>query len=230
MNRIIQIFTIALCSTLLCACGDEPKRPNGSPALPGGGSGGSTTTESLQTQLSSDNVKWNGGKIMLSIKSSGNWASACAQQWCHISPASGTAGDSEATIDIDTNTTPEQRTATITVRCGTITSNLSITQEPRPQVTIASRAISLAATAGKSTFILKSNVDWTIESDASWCTATPTNGKKGTTAITITAEANASKAERTAQLTITASDDKTIITVTQAAPSQAASLLRISSR
>ena len=110
-----------------------------------------------------------------------------------------------------------QRSATITVKCGTITSNLSITQEPRPHVTIASHAINLAATAGKSTFILKSNVDWTIESDAPWCIATPTSGKKGTTAITITAEANTSKAERTAQLIITASDDKTIITVTQAA-------------
>lgn len=230
MNRLLQILAIALCSTLLCACGDEPKRPNGTPALPGGGSSGGTTTENLQAQLSTSTAKWNGDKTVLSIKSSGNWAAKSAQQWCHISPASGTSSDNEAAITIDANTTPEPRSATITVKCGTITSNLSITQEPRPQVTIASRAISLAATAGKSTFILKSNVDWTIESDASWCTATPTNGKKGTTAITITAEANASKAERTAQLTITASDDKTIITVTQAAPSQAASLLRISSR
>ena len=75
-----------------------------------------------------------------------------------------------------------------------------------PFITLTPESGSVAADATSASFAVKSNVDWTVSTDASWVTLGTTSGSNdGTVALSFTA--NAGEADRTATVTVKSADD-----------------------
>lgn len=67
------------------------------------------------------------GSKIFRISSNTSWAISSNQNWCSISPTSG-SGDGSVTVSVDENSSTSQRNATITVESATITRTLAVTQ------------------------------------------------------------------------------------------------------
>lgn len=92
-------------------------------------------------------------------------------------------------------------------------------QTPTSKVTISVTPESLGLTpeSGKTTVAVIANADWSITSDASWCTIFPSGGLKDANVnVTVTYNANKDKEPRHATLTITSGTTKKTIAVEQA--------------
>ena len=74
------------------------------------------------------------GSKMFRISSNTAWAISSNQNWCSVSPTSG-SGDGSVTVSVDENTSTSSRTATITIESATITRTLSVTQNGATPVT-----------------------------------------------------------------------------------------------
>ncbi len=82
-------------------------------------------------------------------------------------------------------------------------------------LTVTPSAIVLSASAASTTVSVNSNVAWSVSSNQSWCTVTPTSGTN-TSFFTITAQANATVSTRQATITVSGSGVQSqTITVTQ---------------
>lgn len=89
-----------------------------------------------------------------------------------------------------------------------------------PSVTINTPAtIDIACDVTSATISFVANRDWTVSSTEGWCTVSPSSGKTGESAatITVTLEPNETYEPRTATITIKADGVEKSVTVTQAA-------------
>ena len=79
--------------------------------------------------LNIDNMEFaaGSGSKIFSIKSNTTWAVSSNENWCSVSPTSG-SGDGSVTVSVDENTSTSSRTATITVESATIKRTLAVTQ------------------------------------------------------------------------------------------------------
>lgn len=195
MKRKFLFLTIlSACIALLSACGkDDPEPPH----------------STLIVASKDTNASWKGGKIAITIKANENWSASCPDWWCSLSPASGIGNrknkDGVLTnmiATVDPNLTDQQRSTEITVTMNLITSVVKITQDPMPNIEIPNDVIDFGKQAESKTFVLRSNADWSISSSEGWCKVTPAAGKKGTTAVTVSVDANQSTEHRRAQLDI----------------------------
>jgi len=86
----------------------------------------------------------------------------------------------------------------------------------KPELIVSVDALTIVKGGETKTIHVKSNVNWTIESSESWCTISPISGESGTSEVQVTVDANTNTQERSANLTITASDLVSVIPVVQA--------------
>ena len=79
--------------------------------------------------LNIDNMEFaaGSGSKMLRITANTTWAVSSDNNWCSVSPTSG-SNDGSVTVSVDENTSTSSRTATITVESATITRRLAVTQ------------------------------------------------------------------------------------------------------
>ena len=68
-------------------------------------------------------------------------------------------------------------------------------------LSVSPASLSFVAEGEQQTFTITSNTDWTVGSDASWATVSPTSGNNNGT-VTVTAAANTATSQRTATITI----------------------------
>jgi hypothetical protein len=160
-----------------------------------------------------------GSSSTVTVTSNTSWNIVTSPDWLNITPASGT-GNSLVTITAEINNTTAERSDSVifTTPEGTIRI-LSVIQEAgSAKISVSETNLNIGGTANSSaTFEISSNTTWTISSNQDWLTVSPVSGT-GDTTITLIAEANTSKSERTAIVTISATgtDSKTI-SVTQSA-------------
>lgn len=82
---------------------------------------------------------------------------------------------------------------------------VSVGENPAPYMELSTNKEEVAADATSASFAVKSNVDWTVSTDASWVTLGTTSGSNdGTVALSFTA--NAGAADRTATVTVGSAD------------------------
>ena len=86
--------------------------------------------------LNIDNMEFaaGSGSKIFSIKSNTTWAVSSNENWCSVSPTSG-SNDGSVTVSVDENTSTSSRTATITVESATIKRTLAVTQSGATPVT-----------------------------------------------------------------------------------------------
>ena len=112
------------------------------------------------------------------------------------------------------------------ILCGVLAIAAAVACKPEdvvetPKLDVDKTAVSVTAEAGQATFNVTTNQDWTASADADWVSVNPNNGKASdkAVAVKVTAEDNATEAERTATVTVKAGSLSKTVKVTQAAKS-----------
>jgi hypothetical protein len=155
--------------------------------------------------------------VSFDLTSNTNWSVKSNQAWLK-SNASGGFGTGNIILTAQENPTSATRKATITISAkGVADIVVTVTQEASvATLSVSSKALTIAATANSiKTFDITSNTSWTISSSETWLALSNASGT-GSTTITLTAQENATKAVRTATVTVKGPGvADQIITVTQ---------------
>jgi hypothetical protein len=152
------------------------------------------------------------GNHTFTITSNSSWTVSSNQSWCTVSPTSG-SGNRTITATVTANTGTSSRTATLTVTSGMLTKPVSI-QQDGVALNVSPSVINPPSTAGNHTFTITSSSSWTVSSNQSWCTVSPTSGS-GDRTITATVTGNTGTSSRTATLTVTSGTQTKQVTIQQ---------------
>jgi hypothetical protein len=145
-----------------------------------------------------------GSTAAFDITSNTEWKVSSDQIWLSISDTSG-MNDGAITLTAEANPNTAERNATITVSGLDITPlTISITQAPKPALSVASDSLSIGASEGSMVLLeIFSNTYWTLSSGQAWLTTSQSSGN-GDSTINFTAEANPTTATREATIIVSA--------------------------
>ena len=136
------------------------------------------------------------------VNSDTSWAVSSNQTWLTVDPTSGSNNGTVAVI-AQANISISPRTATVTVS-GTNAASKTVTVTQAPILSVSPTWIIVAAEADStSTFNISSSTSWTVSSDQTWLTVSPTSGSNNGT-VTVTAQQNTDPSTRTAMVTVSA--------------------------
>lgn len=213
MAMKLNALAIAAALVALAACGsDSPWRPD----EPSGEQRPDIATLEVSAE-GNESVDWHGGSVDVTVKSTAGWTATCADGWCSVQPASGKGGTSKIAVNVAANDAAAERQTMVNVTAGNRTASAKILQRAKPELLLSATSLVFGGAKGAQVVVLKSNVGWSAASDADWCTLSPASGKAGTTAVTVSAERNASGAARQATITIDADGETATVSVTQSA-------------
>lgn len=139
------------------------------------------------------------------VTSSRDWTAVSDSEWLTISPASGSASVSAATVTFNApENTSAERTAKITITAGEDTKVVNVTQAQFMAELSIERygSWNILPADGDFQFVtIKSNTSWTLSCDKDWLTLGATSGSAtaGET-VMLTAAENTTTSERTATL------------------------------
>ncbi len=158
------------------------------------------------------------------VESNGAWSVTSSNaEWFPIEKKEGEAGSTKVTIKADANNNKEERSTELTFA-------LKDHPDIKQVVTLKQKGASISVTpsqeytfpyAGETkTYTVESSGAWTVSSsNAEWLTIEPKAGEAGTTTVTVKADANNEKEERSTELTFALKDNaeiKQVVTVKQA--------------
>lgn len=93
------------------------------------------------------NFKSEGGESIIEFTAKSDWSVSVvntrAESWCSVSPLSGKAGKASLTIRTAANETYDERNATITLRAGTDSKNIIVTQKQKDALLVSSSKIEM---------------------------------------------------------------------------------------
>lgn len=201
-----SMLTIVMAVTMsmgLSSCGDD---------------GGDSPAPELKTSTTSIKLAATGEEgAQFTITSNTNWTIDVDESWIEVSPMYG-KGDDTIEVSAEDNTDDSKRTATITVKAGSLERKVKVTQEAGQSLSVSPQNPQLAAGKGATgSFTITSNSSWTISGTPSWLSLSATQGTNTTTITMTTTEKNFSDNTRTASLAITAGTKSATVTVTQEA-------------
>ena len=117
MKRITPFILVAICVLdVVSAC----KKPETDP----------TPDPSINIDSPSVLVPAGENTAVLTFTANNDWTVVSSESWCTVSPSSGKASENAAmvTITLDPNTTPDTRSAKITIKAGGIEKQITVTQ------------------------------------------------------------------------------------------------------
>ena len=165
-----------------------------------------TVTQGGQTPVlnvtpSNQNVSAPAGSALFDVVSNISWTTTCNAAWCTVT--TGGSGDGTITADYSENTSLDPRVAEITVfGSGVSQVVVTVTQSGSEAfLTVQPNVQNVTWQAGSTQFDIASNTNWTIVSDAVWCTVTPAGSGNGTLFAQYTE--NTQNVIRTANITVT---------------------------
>ena len=161
------------------------------------------------------------GSTTFDVISNTSWTVSESVSWIiSVSPASGN-NNGTFTANYQSNTTGSSRTGQITVSPASGNPvNVTVNQAPCGEFTVTPPNRDVTAEAGSTTFDVSSTTSWTVTESVSWITSVSPSSGSGNGTITVNYQQNTG-AQRTGQITFTASGGSpvVIVTVTQQAPS-----------
>ena len=163
-----------------------------------------------------------GSAATFDISSNTEWKISSAPNWLSISDTMGINNDS-VILTAEANPNTVERTGLVTVSgLGTPSQTITVTQAPKPDLSVSSNVLSIGAQAGSTALLnITSNTDWTMNSGQEWLTTSQSSGN-GVGTLTLTAEANPTNASREATVTFSAdrvSSQTVIVTQDASTPS-----------
>lgn len=160
--------------------------------------------EKMTLSANSFNVASNESGITLVINSQTNWEVSSDATWCVPNKQKGT-GRATLSVDLTSNETSQERTATLTITDPTATLKVKITQKEadnQGKMTLSAYSFNVASNETDITLEINSQANWEASSNATWCVPDKLKGT-GKTTLSINLTPNETSQERTATLTIT---------------------------
>ncbi|MDR2918526.1 MAG: BACON domain-containing protein [Tannerella sp.] len=146
------------------------------------------------------------------IQFNASWTVSSDASWLTVSPASGN-GNGTVKVKAAANSSAWERTATITIKGGSFSAKISVTQSRGP-LSVSSNSLFLVSGGEEETFSVNSNTSWTVRSNATWLTVSPASGS-GEGTVKVKAAANPSTSDRTATITVSGGGVSESISVKQ---------------
>lgn len=209
MKRVVFALIAAL---FVFSCGEEPTVPD------------KPQQEKGEVKLSSGSkvtIDADGGSITICFTASGDWTvepSNDRASWIGVSPASGSAGSASVTVSVDPNETPDERSATLRIKCGSATASVTITQKQKDALTQTPSKTQFGAEGGNFTIEVTANVEYSFGIDVDWIHQSGTKALT-TTTTTFTVDPNEDTRKREGTVTVRSSMGSETVTVYQEAGS-----------
>lgn len=162
---------------------------------------------------------YQGGNYTFAVSSNTDWTVESNQEWCHIdSPQETVSGDGNIIIVVDENPLNSgPRDAILTIKSNAGDKQIEVLQEKGqdPLINISSDKLSFSNKEEQKTITITSNIDWTVESNNTWChIETPQGTGVGTKEVKVKVDVNPAEAsERKCTLYIKSAwfEDKEIV-------------------
>ncbi len=162
------------------------------------------------------NVQFPAGNESISLSANVDWTVKVSDSWIQADPMMGN-GDASINISYDENTSVDPRMGTVTI-CSQGQPDQVITISQAGVATfveIDPTSITVDQGAGLTSASILSNTDWTVKTNATWLTISPTQGS-GNSNLEIEYDENPDLAERMAEVRICAAGlPDQVLTVTQ---------------
>ncbi|MBQ7851683.1 MAG: BACON domain-containing protein [Muribaculaceae bacterium] len=158
-----KFFFLCMAVVAMTACSDDSSTEGG--GNNGGNNGGGQTTQaSLVVSPTNVDFSTDGGTGKVTITSTAAWTAEFvndrADDWCSIDSTSGSAGTSTLTITATANDTPDDRTASIVVKSGTLSKTINVSQKQKDALTVTSSKFEVDAEGGEVVVEVKANIDF----------------------------------------------------------------------
>ena len=128
------------------------------------------TTENIQPVIGAE-----GGTAMVSFTASDAWTTTSSEEeWLSVSPHTGNAGTATITITIKTNEMYDERVGSITIKSGTASKTITVTQRQLSVLLLTSDKIEVEAKGGEISVEVKANIDVSFKTDVDWITGAET--------------------------------------------------------
>lgn len=155
--------------------------------------------------------------IEIHVKSTGDWnIKSSDPEWCSLFPSGGIKNEeTTVSVKLSANNGLEGRKATLTIRSGQKTEEVTVTQNATATLSVSSPAINIGGQAQTINIGITSNTAWRVSSGASWLRPLSDSGE-GNATVEIAVEENKEAGSRNATLTLRYGSDQTAeVKVTQ---------------
>lgn len=163
-----------------------------------------------------------GGNNTISFTTNESWTAQVinsrADNWCEIYPTSGSAGDVTICVITTPNDTPDDRTASIVIKAGTVSKTVTVSQKQKDALTVTSSKFEVEATGGEVKIEVKANIDFEFTIDESakeWIKYEGTRAMK-TSTLTFSVAENDNIEKREGKIAIKSGEFNEVVTIYQA--------------
>lgn len=176
-----------------------------------------TSKDQIIANVTSLNFESVGGVLTIQTTANVTVYASASETWLGVEKASSQGQVTTWNVTAPAYTGSDARTATIAFMGGEAeVVSVPVTQQTAIYLSAAPGVFSATDEGGEFKAVVSANVDWTVSSNQTWATVTPTSGVKNQSAtLTITVSANPSETNRTAKITLTGSGLSFAITVNQ---------------
>lgn len=159
----------------------------------------------------------------ISFKAADVWiAEVKDAAWLTVTPGYGGAGDYTLQFKLEMNTAGQPRSGKVVLTCKSKTTEVSITQEGMPEMTVdqasadlLTQTVPATATSAQS-ITIAAPLSWTATvKDAPWLKVSPARGDAGTATLAFTLETNGTFQARTGKVEIICNGKTLVATITQ---------------
>lgn len=113
-----------------------------------------------------------GGNNTISFTTNEAWTAQVinyrADNWCEIYPTSGSAGDVTICVITTPNDTPDDRTASIVIKAGTVSKTATVLQKQKDAIIVAKEQYSIGSKGGQIVIEAESNIDFDVVISNDW--------------------------------------------------------------
>ncbi len=117
---------------------------------------------SISFSATAINVNAEAGIKTLTVTASGNWTISGGTEWCSVSPSSGSAGTTSITLTLTENTANQDKSTSLTGKCGNASATVVVTQKEKSALTITANKFEVNQDGGNIEVEVKTNVDFDI--------------------------------------------------------------------
>ena len=138
-------------------------------------------TNKIEISTSAPVVEQKGGTATISFTTNAAWTAnvGTSTSWLKVSPTSGVAGSHTLTITTEENNTYDERNATLTIKAGNASQNITVTQKQKDGLIVTSNKVEVGAEGGDFSIETKANVNVTYEIEEAakdWISASESRG------------------------------------------------------
>lgn len=199
MKKASLTYIVIFMTVLVSSCGKDLKEQDAD-----------NKYEAIKSELTVEETSYSidasQQDVRIKIVSNSYWSATTPSDWLHLDKSKG-KGDGMLSVQADINSSATaERHAVVSVSDGIKTINITITQAPDTEepvepviekLSVSESQLHFGYNGGSIEVAVYSNVDWTVSSNAKWCTV-----ENNTSSVFVNAGINNSYSPRSATITV----------------------------